>query len=188
MSTVWYPQVDLGLYNYIASNITVDDKPVKVLFRKPDQDFYKEEYPCVSIYGLFETLNRKRLYPDDVIKSRDYTAHTVRMEKSCLTYDLYYQIDFWSDYIEDMYKMTSQWDLAIRDAFALPVVDTDSIDREVIVVPVEKTTRADTLREGERFWHSYRRCLAYAWLDDTRGKDVPMVQYPKVNKVNLGDI
>ena len=43
--SVWLEQVDTALINFIRSKVKINGKPVKVVVRKPEDDFYSEEYP-----------------------------------------------------------------------------------------------------------------------------------------------
>ena len=100
--SVWFEQVDSALMKLLRTVIQIDGKPVKVVIRKPDEDFNDEDYPVVSIYNLYDRFSKSRYSPEPVVVYKNYDSNFAIVEKSALPYDLFYQIDFWANLQSDM--------------------------------------------------------------------------------------
>ena len=148
--SVWFEQVDIALVDLLRKIIHIDGKPVKVVVRKPDEDFSEEDYPLVSIYNLYDRFSKERYSPDAVIAGRDYSSNMIIMEDSAVPYDLFYQIDFWSTLQTDMNTMTKQWKSYSKSWFNLDVVDESSTLRSCFVLSRNDFNKSDLIIIGAR--------------------------------------
>lgn len=175
--SVWFEQVDTSLINLIQSVIHIDGVPVKVVVRKPDDDFYDEDYPVVSIYNLSDKFSRVRYDPEPVIISRDIEHNRIYMERSALPYDLLYQIDFWSVLQSDMNSMTKQWKAFADFWFNLSVQDESGNPRSCFVLSRNDFNKSDLLQNGRRLFHSFGTYKVSVEIDENVVEDVPMVTH-----------
>ena len=173
--SVWYEQVDIALVELLRNTIRLDGKPVKVVVRKPDEDFNSEEYPVVSIYSLYDRFAKLRYSSEQVVLSRDPEGNTLVLEESALPYDLFYQIDFWSTLQSDMNEMTKQWKVFSRSWFNLSVLDESGTQRSCFVLSRNDFNKADLLKEGKRLYHSFGTYKIQVELDESVPQTHPMV-------------
>ena len=171
--SVWYEQVDIALVELLRNIIHIDGKPVKVVVRKPDDDFNEEDYPLVSIYALYDRFSKIRYSSEPVVIHRDEGSATAVISESALPYDLIYQIDFWSTLQTDMNSMTKQWKAFARSWFNLLVLDESGTERSCFVLVRNDFNKADLLREGKRLFHSFCTCKIQVELDES----VPTTTY-----------
>lgn len=173
--SVWFEQVDIALVELIQRTILIDGKPVKVIVRKPDEDFNEEDYPMVSIYNVSDKFSVERYSPEPVVLSRDVESRTLVSEESALPYDLIYQIDFWSTLQSDMNSMTKQWKSFSKRWFNLDVTDESGNHRSCLVVPKGDFGKSDLLSQGKRLYHSFGSYRVQVEIDEKVTNTVPMV-------------
>ena len=174
-SSVWYEQVDSALMKLIRTSIQIDGKPVKVVVRKPDEDFNEEDYPLVSIYNLYDRFSKSRYSPERVVVSRNYDSKFMVLEDPALPYDLYYQIDFWANLQSDMNSMLKQWKVIASTWFNLDVIDELENYWSCFVMSRNDFQKSDLLKEGKRLFHSFGTYKVQVELDTNNQHIVPMV-------------
>ena len=190
--SVWFEQVDSALMKLLRTVIQIDGKPVKVVIRKPDEDFNEEDYPVVSIYNLFDRFSKGRYSPEPVVVSTNPRDSTAVIEESALPYDLFYQIDFWASLQSDMNSMLKQWKSFAPFWFNLDVVDESGNPRSCLVVSRNDFNKSDLLKEGKRLFHSFGTYKVQVELDSKISRGVHIVTHtpevhtePNTNKTEV---
>ena len=174
--SVWFEQVDSALMELLRTVIQIDGKPVKVVIRKPDEDFNAEEYPVVSLYNLYDRFSRERYSPEPVMVSRNFDSNFAVLEESALPYDLSYQIDFWASLQSDMNSMLKQWKSFAPFWFNLDVLDESGNLRSCFVISRNDFRKADLLKEGKRLFHSFGTYKVQVELDSCKQEIIPIVK------------
>lgn len=170
--SVWFEQVDTALLNYIKGIVKLPDSfgnpstiPVKI--RKPDEDFKVEEYPCITVYNLYNSRDEFRYYSDTVIVEKDIERGKFIQEKGAIPYNLFYQIDFWSKSQSQMNEMTRLWLGYHPDkCFNLPVKDVSGNDRDCFVLLSEDLKKSDLLTSNNRTFHSFITYRIWVEIDE----------------------
>lgn len=183
--SVWFEQVDSALMKLLSNTIRIDGKPVKVIIRKPDEDFNEEDYPLVSIYNLYDKFSKLRYSPEPVVTHRLPESHTLILEDSALPYDLYYQIDFWATLQTDMNQMTKYWKAFTKSWFNLDVLDESGNKRSSLVLPRNDFKKQDFLKNGKRLFHSFGTYKIQVELDE-RGQTTSSMLANSVNSIVNG--
>lgn len=185
MSTIWYEDVDNGLVNEILKCIKYIDRktglPValpkdNIILTKPEDEYKDEVYPSVHITHLFESHDKNRYNPNQLIVGRNYEENVAQMKDSPVPFSLFYQLDFYSKFQTDINTMTSSWLKKHFRQFNLKVTDSDGDEVTINVMVNENMKSADYLEGYERI---YRRIISYRiWveLDDEIIYNVPMVK------------
>lgn len=173
--SVWFEQVDIALVELLKNVIQIDNRPVKVIVRKPDEDFNEEDYPLVSIYNLYDRFSADRYSPERVVVSRDVDAKTAVIEDSALPYDLFYQIDFWSTLQSDMNSMTKQWKSYCKRWFNLNVTDESGTPRSCFVLSRNDFNKSDLMKNGKRLFHSFGTYKVQVEIDERTHISTPIV-------------
>lgn len=157
-SNVWFEEVNIGLINEIKKTVRIKDQDgylmelneKSVMVRKPEDEFKFEMFPCVSIYNKGYEFDSQRYSPAPVVVSRDIDSKTAVVEQSAIPYNLNYQIDFWSQYQEDMDTMTRTWLSSHFKNFNLSVIDDGGTPRSCNCIPngsVKNQTLYQVVRE-----------------------------------------
>ncbi len=173
--SVWFEQVDAALIKFLRENIFIENKNIKVVVRKPDDDFSLEEYPVISIYNLQDRFSVERYNDIPVVISKDTETGKAIVEEPALPYDLSYQIDFWSNLQEDMNSMTLQWKSLTKRYFNLPVVDMSGVERNCFVLPINDFSKADLFSQNKRLFHSFGTYRISVEIDENVRKQMPIV-------------
>ena len=173
--SIWFEQVDSALMKLLSNVIRVDGKPVKVVIRKPDEDFDYEDYPLVSIYNIGDKFSDVRYSAEPVVAYRNPEKHFLVLEESALPYDLTYQIDFWATMQSDMNSMTKQWKSYAKSWFNLDTVDDKGTLRSCFVLCKNDFSKADLLKDGKRLFHSFGTYKIQVELDENVQSLVPML-------------
>ena len=171
-ANVWFEEVNTGLLNELRSTVKIKDasgllvslKDEAFVVRKPEEDFKVESYPCVSIYNLNYAHDPLRYNPEPVVISRDNGM--VTLEDSAVPFNLFYQIDFWSEYQTDMDCMTRTWLKKHFRQFNLVVVDDGGTERTCNCLMKGSVVKSDLVLNGERLYHSIIKLLIWVELDD----------------------
>lgn len=189
-SSIWFEEVDTALVNLIQKVVKLKTPngvvPCPVVIRKPEDDFKIEQYPCISIYLLNAQIDKERL--DDVYLTvdKDIDNHVIISEKGAIPYNLFYQIDFYTQYQTDINNITSQWLAFARRDFNLELVDMEGTERNTFVLQTEDLFRSDLLNGNSRIFHAVVTYRIYAELKDNNKVIRPMVT-DVVNKVNVSN-
>lgn len=181
--SVWFEQVDTALLQFIKQHITVAGDTVDCRVRKPDEDFKKEDYPIVSIYNMYSQRDDFRRCPNNVPVRIDKESKTLIVEKPCLPYNLFYQIDFWSMMQAHMNEMLFRWVTATdggRD-FNLPVIDTGGISRSCYCMCRDDFKKSDLVTGNNRIFHSFITYRIYVELDENIQTTEPLITEVKVS-------
>lgn len=175
--SVWHEQVCEGLCDFITHNISLNKSPVRCRVRKPDEDFKKEDYPLISIYNLYNVRDDFRRAQRDVELSKNVDTRTILVEQAALPFNLFYQIDFWSQQQSQMDSMTMQWINATQGGkdFNLPVVDNGGHSRTCYCLCKGDLGKSDLLEGTSRTFHSFITYRIYAEIDENVQKVEPLV-------------
>ena len=173
-SSVWYEQIDRGLLQFIPSIIRLKDSeglevPVPVRIRKADEDFKVEDYPMVTITNLYTSRRDEvRYYPFKVLRGYDKSTAKGNLELPAVPYSVFYQLDFWSTFQEDMNTMLSQWCFHVSRDFNLPVIDSGGTHRDAYALQIGDTLkRTDKLSGSDRVFCSSLTYRIWAELDES---------------------
>lgn len=182
-ANVWFEEVNTGLLKELKDTIRIknangvlvalDDNALIV--RKPEEDFKLETFPCVSIYNLSYKHAPERYNPSPVRVGEDIENKVVILEDSAVSFTLDYQIDFWSEYQEDMDYMTRSWLMKHFRQFNLNVVDDGGTERSCNCLTNGSVTKSDLVLNGERLFHSVIKLQIWVELDNETRYNKPMV-------------
>lgn len=181
--SVWFEQVDTALIKFVKQHITVAGDTVDCRVRKPDEDFKKEDYPIVSLYNVYSKRDDFRRCPNDVKVSMDDERKVLIMEKPCLPYNLFYQIDFWAMMQSHMNEMLYRWVYATdggRD-FNLPVIDTGGNNRTCYCMCKEDFKKSDLVTGNTRIFHSFLTYRIYVEIDENVQTEEALITEIAVN-------
>ena len=182
-ANVWSEEVERGLKQEILNTVFyLTDTGIKapltedmVFVRDPEEDLREEQIPCVTITPLYNRFDARRYNPNPVIMSRNEEENLLTMQDSAVPFNLFYQIDFWSRYKEDINLMTSTWLRKHFRQFNLKVVDDGGTERSSNVIVNEPLKESDLLKNQKRLFHSIISYVIWVELDDEVGYNVHMV-------------
>ena len=182
-ANVWFEEVNTGLLKELkdtirirnANGVLVALEDNALIVRKPEEDFKLETFPCVSIYNLSYKHAPERYNPSPVRVGEDIENKVVILEDSAVSFTLDYQIDFWSEYQEDMDYMTRSWLLKHFRQFNLSVVDDGGVERSCNCLTNGSVTKSDLVLNGERLFHSVIKLQIWVELDNETRYNKPMV-------------
>lgn len=182
-ANVWSEEVERGLKQEILNTVFyLTDTGIKapltedmVFVRDPEEDLREEQIPCVTITPLYNRFDARRYNPNPVIMSRNDEENLLTMQDSAVPFNLFYQIDFWSRYKEDINLMTSTWLRKHFRQFNLKVVDDGGTERSSNVIVNESIRESDLLKNQKRLFHSIISYVIWVELDDEVGYNVHMV-------------
>lgn len=182
-ANVWSEEVERGLKQEILNTVFyLTDTGIKapltedmVFVRDPEEDLREEQIPCVTITPLYNRFDARRYNPNPVIMSRNDEENLLTMQDSAVPFNLFYQIDFWSRYKEDINLMTSTWLRNHFRQFNLKVVDDGGTERSSNVIVNESLRESDLLKNQKRLFHSIISYVIWVELDDEVGYNVHMV-------------
>lgn len=182
-ANVWSEEVERGLKQEILNTVFyLTDTGIKapltedmVFVRDPEEDLREEQIPCVTITPLYNRFDARRYNPNPVIMSRNDEENLLTMQDSAVPFNLFYQIDFWSRYKEDINLMTSTWLRKHFRQFNLKVVDDGGTERSSNVIVNEPLRESDLLKNQKRLFHSIISYVIWVELDDEVSYNVHMV-------------
>lgn len=182
-ANVWFEEVNIGLLKELKDTIRIKDAngvlttlgDESFIVRKPEEDFKFEVFPCVSIYNLDYKHEPVRYNQSPVRIGEDKENKVVIFEDSAVSFNLTYQIDFWSRYQTDMDYMTRTWLAKHFRQFNLKVVDDGGVERTCNCLVQGSVTKSDLVLEGERLFHSIIKYQIWVELDDETRYNMPMV-------------
>ena len=182
-ANVWSEEVERGLKQEILNTVFyLTDTGIKapltedmVFVRDPEEDLREEQIPCVTITPLYNRFDARRYNPNPVIMSRNEEENLLTMQDSAVPFNLFYQIDFWSRYKEDINLMTSTWLRKHFRQFNLKVVDDGGTERSSNAIVNESLRESDLLKNQKRLFHSIISYVIWVELDDEVGYNVHMV-------------
>ena len=182
-ANVWFEQVDIGLLSEIKNTVRVkNSKGVLVplednalIVRKPEEDFKFEVFPCASIYNTNYRFDPVRYSPDPIMVSKDVENHIATMEDTAVPYELFYQIDFWAQYQEDMNQMTMSWLTKHFRHFNLTVTDDGGIVRTCNCLMGGQPKKSDLVLNKERLFHTIISYRIWVEIDNETRYNVPII-------------
>ena len=167
-SSVWLKQVEEGLMKEIRSCVKyINDEGEsvevnRVMVRKPEDDFLhltgsdeNIELPCVSISNYMTTHDKKRVTSESntpVILS--VKGSVAEVEDKAKPFKLYYQIDFWAEYADDISNMTMTWLAKHARWFNLEVVDSGGTKRDCYASINGNIMRSDQVVDNKRVFRA----------------------------------
>ncbi len=182
-SNVWYQEVDMGLVNEIRSSVKyinesgeeVAIKPKAVWVRDPEEEFKEENYPCVTVSSLYDRFDPKRWSINPSFIGIDKPNNQIILQDPSVPYNLFYQIDFWARYKEDINCMTRTWLQNHNRAFNLTVTDDGGEVRSCNAIKNEDMKTSNLVKVGKRLFHSFISYSIWVELDPNINYNKPMV-------------
>ena len=188
-ANVWFEQVERGLIKEIKETVKcknhkgiltpLDDNAI--IIRKPEEDFKIEVFPSVSIYNTSYKFDSLRYNSQPIVVDVNEEEKTLLMEESAIPFNLDYQLDFWSEYQEDMNDMTRTWLMKHFRQFNLNVVDDGGVERSCNCSMTNSITKSDIVTGDKRLFHSIISYRIWVELDDQTRYNVSMVTDTNIN-------
>ena len=179
--TIWKAEAEAGLVAFIQQYVVVGGKPVKASVRLPDEDLKDEQFPCVTVFNLFDAPNeRRRQYSrfEPCLVGRDLAKGEAELAKQPAPVDARYQIDFWSRSNRQMNEMTETWMEMCEGYFNLDCLDVSGNLRSIFCRQVGNLRPGLQGHDQARRVRVFNKSVDYRiWLEifgrDTR--KVPLV-------------
>jgi hypothetical protein len=172
--SIWFEQVCDSLVTFVKDCLDFGGKSVKVVVRKPEDEFRTSDFPLVTIYPLFSRFESIRYDPEPAIVSRNMETKKVVVEKSAIPYKLHFQIDFFTAYQTDMDYLVKTWKYFTPNFFVLPVTDPSGGKHFCCVHSLNDMNRTDMLSEGKRIYRTYETYKTSVELDFEKTLEIPM--------------
>lgn len=177
--SVWLTEVDTALLQLIPTIAKYYDEegeetPADVMVRNPEGTFKIEKFPSVSIFNYDQIFASYRYNKEEVLVGFDLENGDAIMEKPAIPFDLYYQIDFWADYQEDINEMTRRWLGKIPKNSVLEVVDTRGTTRYCNMELVD-FANADYVKGDDRIFHRVYSYRIWVELDEGESRGVKVI-------------
>jgi len=184
-ANVWLEEVNAGMLRELRTHVKIKsstgelielpDPDNSFVVRKPDEDFKFEVFPCVSVYIKDYRHDPFRYNPIPIVQEIDPENKVLVVEDQAVPFNLSCQIDFWSEYQEDMDNMTRTWLMHHFRQFNLPVIDDGGTERTVNVLASGSIVKSDLVLNKERLFHSIANYTIWVEVDDEVRYNVPMV-------------
>lgn len=162
-STVWNEHICSGFLSFIKSQVRVRGRdgmiPVEnVVVRRPEVAFQSDLLPAVTVYNY----DMKRAVVNQMGSLPTYENYnaengTVEYTEQPLKFWLYYQIDLWAEFQEDIDNMLMSFMRAMPEHGSLEVVTEDGEQTTVSCTLVGMTNLDGTDTDRRLF----RRALSY---------------------------
>lgn len=183
-SSVWFEEVNIGFLNELKNSIRIRDELRNLVqlpdnafvVRKPEEDFKIETFPCVSIYPLSYKHTPIRYFPYPVQTGYNIDKGSIGLEDHAISFDLSYQVDFWSRYQEDLDYMTRTWLSGHFRQFNLKVTDDGGNERTCNVIADGSIFRSDLVQAEQRIFHAILKYTIWVEIDEENGYNVPMIR------------
>jgi len=183
MGSVWFKQVDKALIESVNQNIYYldsEDNQISLpcFVRLPDTEIKVESFPCATLYPFLVKADPQRMLErSKVVVSKDIENGIAEVEKRIKAYNLFYQIDFWAKYYEDIQLITMLWANLYSKFNTLSVIDTDDNNRICHMIEFPNSGEVmDTVRQdNERI---LRRTFSYmikVEVDENISEEVKIV-------------
>ena len=163
--SVWLEEVDFGLKELITSIVKYPDYngtpiPVEPVFPLDSADIEDIKLPTVMIRHLGETFDMERYDPNhtEVVIGYNNTRSLAYIEPLAKPYTLNYQLDFLSEYKEDMNMMLKLWHGNIGKRYNLPVTTTDGTETTCYMHLVQSPKTMNQQKGDKKL---YRTVLQY---------------------------
>ena len=161
--SVWIEEVDKGLYDLIKKVVHYPDlnnTPISVTptFPLANTDLEDIQLPTVIIKHIGEKFDMDRYDPNNTLITVSTSATKVTREELAKPYTLNYQLDFLSEYKEDMNSMLKYWHSFVGKRYMLPVVNAEGKEMTCYMVLVKDPT---TLNQQKGDIKLYRTVMLY---------------------------
>lgn len=128
--SVWIEEVDRGFYELIKKVVKYPDcdnilMSVTPTFPLDNTDIKDITLPTVIIKQIGEKFDMERYDPNNNLVTISTSNTKVVREELAKPYTLNYQLDFLSEYKEDMNCMTKYWNGLIGKRYMLPVTNAE---------------------------------------------------------------
>ena len=186
MGSIWTEEVSRGFLNFIPTIVKAEDEdgmlePVKTFMRNPQKDFEVTEFPSVTIFHYDQRFSEDRYAGEhETPVEIDEENKVLVMRKNVLPYDLFFQIDFWSEYQEDMDEMNRRWSGNVGKNFLLPVKDTEGNDWDCVVTQIDFKRNLIVRDKVTIFQHAYSYRV-WVELDERPNVTKPMATQVEVH-------
>ena len=170
MGSVWNREVDVGYLEYINSIIKHHDETdtlvtTKAFVRNPEEDFSVRLFPSVTIYNYDQKFDKERYDGHNVNTGEIDLEGNVKLERPALPYNLFYQIEFWAEYQEDINEITRRWVANTEPITTLKVIDTEGIVRHSTMILVD-IANVDYMKEEKKIFHRVYSYKVWVELDE----------------------
>lgn len=191
-STIWNEQICTGFLEALQQNVKVRGRsgtlePVQnVVVMKPEIGFDKDLLPAITI----RNYDVRRAVVNQMGKLPTYENYntengTVEYTKQPLKFWLYYQIDFWAEYQEDIDNMLISWISVMPDKGG--ALKVRNFDNEEVTTPCSLITMT-ALDGTDTDKRLFRRCLSYrvsALIDGSLPETQKYISTVQVDAKNL---
>lgn len=179
--SLWYEQIDGALIEFISDNIKLDGVPAHVFVRKPEEEFDKITFPCVTIYNLSTKPHQSR---EDVVfgslDSRDTEGNTISYKAAPVLYEHVYQLDFWARFQSQMNEMTYQWFSKVEKDANVSAQTQSGTSVTFYLVQERGLQKSDLISGKERLFHSFLSYTVFADIDTQEIETIPMIKEVEV--------
>ncbi len=190
MGSVWLAEIDNSLINTIKTIVKTMERvngeivpvPVDAFVRNPEGVVQIAKYPCVTIFNYDVRFAGNRFDPSLIRGQR--ADGRITLEQPALPYDLYYQVDFWAKYNEDINEMLRRWHGTIGKNHLLEVLDTEGNQRFSSMTRVD-SANADYAKGDQRIFHRVFSYKIWVELDERLPIQVPYATAVQVDKVQF---
>lgn len=169
MGSIWNREVDTALVKLLKNTVKYVDENgdiqvPNIIVRNPEGDFVDRKYPIVSFFNYDQKFAKVRYNHNPVrIKEEDSIDGTAKFIQPAFPYDLYYQIDFWSEYQTDINEITRSWAGSIPPNTILEVEDSKGNIRHCVMNFVEQVEMEEKKEDNTRIFH---RAYSYKiWVE-----------------------
>ena len=110
--TIWKAEAEAGLVAFIRQYMKLDGRPVKASVRLPDEGLKDEQFPCITVFNLFDVPNENRRQHSRFqprLVGRDNDRGVALLTRQPIPIDAHYQFDFWSKSNRQINEMTRKW-------------------------------------------------------------------------------
>lgn len=161
--SVWIEEVDRGLFELIQQVVRYPDlnnTPISVtpIFPLANTDLDDIKLPTVLIKHMGESFDMERYDPNNTLVTVSTTATTITREELAKPYTLNYQLDFLSEYKEDMNCMLKYWHSLVGKRYMLPVKNAEGKDTKCYMYLVTAPT---VLNQNKGELVLYRTVMTY---------------------------
>lgn len=140
--TVWKAEAEAGLVGFIGGFLGIGAK-----VRLPDEDLKTEEFPCATVYWLFDAPNEhRRQYSrfEPYVAGRDLEKGEALLAERPMPVDARYQLDFWSLSNRQLNEIAGKWTARCGGYFNLDCEDASGNVRSIFC------RQAGNLRNGSQ--------------------------------------
>jgi hypothetical protein len=189
--SIWYTQVNRALKTLIPTIVKTYNKDevlvsVSALVRTPDPEFKVETYPCVTIYSYDEKFSQNRYTEGRVVTSINEGTLRATVEESAKPYSLFYQLDFWAKYQEDIDTMTMLWGSKFAKHNTIQITDSLGVIHTCYMKLVKIAKLDKVQNQDERIFQRVYSYEIWVELDESVPVEVPVALNTEL--VNKGGI